>query len=107
MVEEVGSPIKEYISSTLKQIKDSLPEDARADGIVNIEISTITQKNKEGGVDIKVVNFGADVSQQQIHKITIPIRILTETGKMIEEANKAEAEAKKAVAEKMKQEISG
>lgn len=99
---DVGSPIKEYISSALKQIKDALPEDARVDGTINIEMSTVLQKEKGGGIRIEVLNLGAKVSENQIHKINIPIRILTETGKAVEEALKAEAGAKKAMAEEIK-----
>lgn len=102
MSEEIGAPIKEYIQSTLKQIKDALPDDARVDGIINIEISTIMERNKGGGIQISVLTVGAKVSENQTHKITIPIRILTETGLAVEAALKAEAEAKKAMAEKQK-----
>lgn len=101
----IGSPIKEYISSAIKQIREALPEDVRVDGIVNIEMSTILQREKGGGLRIEVLNLGLKVSEDQIHKITIPIRILTETGKAVEEAVKAEAEAKKLAAENLKRQI--
>ena len=98
---DIGSPIKDYNSSAITQIKDALPEDARVDGIVNVEMSTVLQKEKGGGIRIEVLNLGAKVSENQVQKITIPIRILTESGKAVEEAMKAEAEAKKATAEKI------
>jgi hypothetical protein len=104
-ITDIGSPIKEYISSALKQIKDALPDDARVDGTINIEMSTVLQKEKSGGIRIEVLNLGAKVSENQVHKINIPIRILTETGKAVEDAMKAEAEVKKAVAEKMKRQV--
>ncbi len=102
---DIGSPIKEYIESALRQIKDALPEDARVDGNINIEMSTVLQKEKGGGLKINVLNLGAKVSENQIHKINIPIRILTEAGKAVEEAMKSEAEAKKATAEKIKKKM--
>jgi len=95
---DIGSPLKEYISSAITQIKDALPNDARVDGIVNIEMSTVLQKDKSGGLRIEVLSFGAKVSENQTQKITIPIRILTDTGKAVEEALKMEAEARKATA---------
>ena len=45
------------------------------------------------------------MSENQIQKITIPIRILTDSGKAVEEAIKSEAEARKATAEKEKRRI--
>lgn len=102
---DIGSPIKEYIDSALKQIKDALPEDARVDGTINIEMSTVLEKEKGGGLKINVLNLGAKVSENQIHKINIPIRILTETGKAVEKAIQEEAEAKIAMAQKMKRDL--
>lgn len=98
---DIGSSIKDYLSSAIEQIKDALPEDARVDGIINVEMSTVLQKEKGGGLRIEVLNLGAKVSENQIHKITIPVRILTETGKAVEEALKAEAKAKIVTAEKI------
>jgi hypothetical protein len=95
-----GSPIKDYIQSAIQQIKEALPEDARVDGIINIEMSTYLEHNKGGGIQISVLTLGTKISENQVHKISIPIRILTETGKAVEEALKAEAEAKKRVADK-------
>lgn len=89
------SAIKDFIESTLTQIKAALPDDARIDGVINIEMSTIVQKEIGGGLDIRVINLGADVSENQTQKITIPIRLLTETGLAQEAAQKAKAEAEK------------
>ncbi|PKL70309.1 MAG: hypothetical protein CVV30_02830 [Methanomicrobiales archaeon HGW-Methanomicrobiales-1] len=90
-----STPIKDFIKSALLQIKEALPNDARIDGVINIELSTVVQKGKGGKFDINVVNFGADVSENQTQKISIPIRILTETGLTVEAALKAKAESKK------------
>ncbi len=102
---DIGSPIKDFISSAINQIKEALPEDSRVDGIINVEMSTILQKEKGGGIRIEVLNLGAKVSENQVQRITIPIRILTESGKAVEAAIKAEAEAKKATAEKIKRKL--
>lgn len=102
---DIGSPIKEFISSAIIQIKDALPEDARVDGIINIEMSTVLQNEKGGGIRIEVLNFGAKVSENQVQKITIPIRILTESGKAVESALKAKAEAEQATAENIKKQM--
>ncbi len=102
MGEIISSPIKDFISSAITQIKNALPDDARVDGIVNIEMSTVLQREKGGGIRIEVLNLGAKVSENQVQRITIPIRILTESGRAVEAAIKAEAEAKIATADKIK-----
>ena len=93
-----GTPIKDYIESAIAQIKSSLPADARVEGTVDIEISTFLEKGKDGGFNIKVLNLGAKVSESQIHRITVPIKIVTETDLIKEEAERAVAEAKKRAA---------
>ena len=87
------TPLTDYLQSVLQQIKTALPEEAIVDGIVNIEVSTIVQHDETGGLRIAVLNFGSDASENQIQKITIPIRILTDTGQAVEKALKAKAEA--------------
>jgi len=103
-MEEIGTPIKDYIESATTQIKNSLTKDIGIAGIVNIEMSTVLQKEKGGGIKIKVLNLGTKVSENQIQKITIPLKIMTDSDKAMEEARKAEAEAKKAMAERIKKE---
>jgi hypothetical protein len=44
---------------------------------------TVVQKTKGGGIDLQVLNVGTDVSANQTQEITIPIRILTETGQAL------------------------
>lgn len=102
---DIGRPIKDYIGSAINQIKEALPEDARIDGIIKVELSTVLQKEKGGGIRIEVLDLGAKVSENQIQKITIPIKILTESSKAIDDAIKAEAEAKKATAEDIQRQI--
>jgi hypothetical protein len=101
------TPIKDYIQSAVAQIKEAMPADARIDGIINIKLSTVFQKGKDGTIDLKVLNVGADVSEKQTQEITIPIRILTDTGLAVEEALKAEAESRtaKAVTDKKLEEL--
>lgn len=93
------TPIKDYVQSAIVQIKEAIPDDARIDGIINIRMTTVIQKNKGGGINLQVVNAGTDVAANQTQEITIPIRILTETGQAVEEAMKAEAASRKAKAE--------
>jgi hypothetical protein len=93
LTESSTSPIKDFIASALMQIKNALPDDARVDGIIKIDLTTIIQKEKGGGIDVRVLNVGTDVTESQTQKISIPIRILTDTGLAVEAALKAKAEA--------------
>ena len=101
MSNEIGedNSIENFISTALTQIKSALPPDAKTDGIIIIEMSTVILKDKSGKFDIKVLNFGAEAAQNQIQKITIPIRILSGSEKMMEEAKIAKAKADIASAE--------
>jgi len=57
-------------------------------------LSTVVQKGKGGKFDITVVNLGAEISENQTQKLSIPIRILTETGLSVEAALKAKQNLK-------------
>ncbi len=94
-----ATPIKDFIQSAIMQIKESLPNDARIDGIINMKITTIVQRGKGGGIDLKVLEWGADASTSQTQELIIPIRILTDTGLTLEKAMKAEFESRIAKAE--------
>ena len=59
-------------------------------------------QKKQREIRIEVLNLSAKMSENQVQKITIPIRILTESGKAVEEAIKSEAETRKVTAERIK-----
>jgi len=101
MSDTTSTPIKDFIESALSQIKEALPSDARIDELINIELTTVVQHEKGGKFNINVVSVGAEVSENQIQKISIPIRILTETGLSVEASLKAKAELEKINAEKL------
>ena len=97
-----ASPIKDFIQSALTQIKEAIPADARIEGVIEIELSTVVQKGEDGGLDICIINFGTDVPQNQIQKITIPIQILTNSEIAQNAAIIAKAESEKVQAESEK-----
>jgi hypothetical protein len=99
---ENGDTIKEFIDSALTQIQDATSKNAMVNGSIIFEMSTYIQKDNSGKIDIKVLNIGQDVSSHQIQKITIPVKILTESEKAVEAAKKAKAEAAIAQAQMMK-----
>ncbi|WP_048110837.1 hypothetical protein [Methanoregula formicica] len=93
IIPEGGDSIKEFIDPALVQIREAVSTNAIVGGTIVFEMSTYIQKDKSGKLDIKVLNIGQDVSSHQIQKITIPIKILTESEKAVEAVKKAKAEA--------------
>ena len=90
------SPIKDYLQTTLTEIKSGLPSDFAINGTIVLEISTVVQKDKKGGVNISILNLGANVSSNQIQKMTIPIKMLSDKEKeiaKIAQSNKEMAES--------------
>lgn len=90
-----GSPIQEYIRSVTQQIKDAQTEELQVGGLIEIEMSTVLEKQKSGGLRIGVLDLGAKVSENNIHKIKVPFRVVTEYYKKYLEAKMAEEEARK------------
>lgn len=96
---EVGSPIKDYIQSVMSQIKDAQSDDIIVGGLVEIEMSTILENEKGKRLDIRVLDIGAKVSENHVHKIKIPLRLVTPAYEKIREAKMAAAEADRVAAE--------
>lgn len=69
---EAGSPIKSFIEQTKEQAIAGLG-DWEFKAPIELEMSTIVNGKAGGGVDIKVVNFGAKVQAEQIQKIKMSI----------------------------------
>ena len=97
-----GSAIANYIKDVKNQIKEGLGDDASLAGPIDLEVSTTLEKSRGGGFQISVLQVGAKVTHEQIHKIKIPIKLNSQADSIEMEARIAEAEAKKATAEKMK-----
>lgn len=72
------TPLKDYINFTITQIKDGLPPNTKIGGTIILEMSTISQEKTEGGFDIRVLNYGANISENVIQKMTIPVKIMYE-----------------------------
>ncbi|MEK6760627.1 MAG: hypothetical protein AABX93_01755 [Nanoarchaeota archaeon] len=88
---DVGSPIKEFIEQTKSQAIAGLG-DWEFKAPIELELNTIVSGKVGGGIDIKVINFGAKVEAEQQQKIKISIGPKDE----------AEQEEKKARIEKAK-----
>ncbi|PIN90865.1 hypothetical protein COU60_00790 [Candidatus Pacearchaeota archaeon CG10_big_fil_rev_8_21_14_0_10_34_76] len=67
-----GSPIKEFIEQTKNQALAGLG-DWEFKAPIELELNTIVSGKAGGGIDIKVINFGAKVEAEQQQKIKISI----------------------------------
>ena len=65
--------ISAFIAKSIEQVKSGLPQDCVINGNFDFEISVVTKKEGEAGVDIAIVNAGANYSQNTVHKIRFSI----------------------------------
>ena len=68
----IGSPIKEFIEQTKDKAIAGLG-DWELKAPIDLELNTIVSGKAGGGIDIKVINFGAKVEAEQQQKIKISI----------------------------------
>jgi len=69
----VETQIKKFIQESIKEIRESLPQDFRIDDKIHFEIAVVTDAKAKGGLDIKIASVGADTSSQNIHKLKFSI----------------------------------
>ncbi len=86
-----GSAIAEYIKDVKNQIKEGLGQDSSIAGAIELEMSTVLEKKGGGGFKISVLQAGANVKTQEIHKIKIPIKLDSKLDKAKNEAKISEA----------------
>ena len=67
--------MKDFLQSALAQIQESLPEGALVDSQIRFEMSTVVQHTECGGLDVRVINRGAGISDNETQKISLAIRI--------------------------------
>jgi hypothetical protein len=65
--------IKEFVAKSIEQIKSGLPEGCGLNGNFDFEVSVIVTKGTKGGINISLVDAGANYTLQQIHKIRFSI----------------------------------
>lgn len=73
-----GSPIKEFIEQTKNQAIAGLG-DWEFKTPIELELNTIVSGKAGGGIDIKVINFGAKVEAEQQQKVRLSIGPKDET----------------------------
>ena len=70
---DIGSPIKNFINQTIKQVNDGTPKGYALTSNIDFDLSIVNQKTGKGKVDVKVLGFGRDVSNQSIQRVKFSI----------------------------------
>lgn len=91
--------MRDFIASTIWQIKEALPEDARISGPIGFEMSAVVQNGKSGGIELRIINFGAGITENQTQKISFSIQHLSDVELEEEAVRKIKAETDRIKAE--------
>jgi hypothetical protein len=67
-----GIYIRDFVKKTLKELQESIPKEFLIDRI-DFDVSILTTSNKKDKIDIKVVQYGSDVKDQILHRITFSL----------------------------------
>ena len=65
--------IQEFVSNSIKQIKDALPEGFILDSKLDFDISVTTKADVNGKIDIKLVGLGTASETSQTHRLRFSI----------------------------------
>ncbi len=66
---EKGSPIKDFVSQSLAEIAEGLPEGYSVIGNVDFDLTVTTVSGKSGKADIRVLSGGGHSSKQHVQRI--------------------------------------
>ncbi|MBR9676789.1 hypothetical protein GOV04_01495 [Candidatus Woesearchaeota archaeon] len=65
--------IKEFVSSSIKQIQDALSEGFILDTKLDFDISVSTKLDVDGKIDIKLAGIGSNLQQSNTHRLKFSI----------------------------------
>ena len=77
-IDNSTTSLQDFINSSLNQIQSALPNSAEISGEIKFEISVVSQREKDGGINLRVVNYDSGISQQETQKIIFNVRFPTE-----------------------------
>lgn len=95
-----GSEMAAYIGDVKKQIQTGLGSDAYLAGPINLEMSTTLEKSKSGVFNISVLQAGAKINNQEVHKISLQVGLKSNLTDAEEKAKIADAKFKATLSEK-------
>ena len=65
--------IKEFVSGSIKQIKDALPKGFILDSKLEFDVSVTTKSDVDGKIDIKLAGIGSSSQTSQTHRLRFSI----------------------------------
>jgi hypothetical protein len=65
--------IQEFVSNSIKQIKDALPNGFILDSKLDFDISVTTKSDMNGKIDIKLAGLGTNAQTSQTHRLRFSI----------------------------------
>jgi hypothetical protein len=95
--------VTEFIQSSIKQIQDGLPQGAIIEGSIKFDMATFVQREKNGGLDISVLNLGTNIPENQTQRVSVSIKILSDADIIQEATKKAKAQKKQIQSESRKE----
>jgi hypothetical protein len=68
-----ASPIKQFVHTTINQISNGLPEGFYIKDDIEFELSVVSVGDKQGGIDLKVLNLGGGSKKEETQKIRFSV----------------------------------
>ena len=72
-ITDIGSPVTEFVKSTVEQIKAGLPQGFMVRGDIEFELSVISGDKVGGGLQLQVLKFGGEVKNEQVQKVKFAV----------------------------------
>jgi hypothetical protein len=69
-----GTPLEEFIESTITKIKGALPDGFKIKDDIEFELTVVSVGEKEGGLDLIVVNTGGQSIKEETHRIKFSVK---------------------------------
>ena len=96
--------VTDFIQSSIKQIQEGLPPGAIIGDSITFDMATFVQRDKNGGLDISVLNLGTNIPENQTQRVSVTIKIRSDAEIVHDAAKKAKAQKKQNHSESRKEE---
>jgi hypothetical protein len=73
MDQDAGTPFKDYVNSTIQQVKAALPPGFRLEKNIEFDLAVVNMGEVKGGIDLRVVRVGGTVGAQQIQRVKFSV----------------------------------
>ncbi len=70
---DIGSPIKEFVRQSVKEVEEALPKGYSVIGNMNFDLSVVNKKSKRGKADIRVIGIGGQAEIQNVQRISFSV----------------------------------